>query len=112
MSISGGDSDDEQRSYTYRVNNGAFEPQSFRVRIGNEAEMWFHEESFELDASSGTDDVTLEGTPAELFVTVGSGEERVFPGPASMSELGTAAENTDIWYEPTQEQEILIYGDM
>lgn len=104
-------SEDEERTYTFRVNNGAFEPHSFRVRVGNKGETWFHEESFDLTATTGSEEIALDQTPSRLFVTVDSNEEREFPWPASMSELGTAARKTDIWYEPTLAQDIVVYGD-
>ncbi|PSP23528.1 hypothetical protein BRC61_03350, partial [Halobacteriales archaeon QH_10_65_19] len=50
----GSDSEEEERTYTFRLNNGAFEPHSFRVRVGNRGETWFHEESFDLTATTGS----------------------------------------------------------
>lgn len=103
---------DEQRDYAFGVYNASQESHSFRIRIGNDvSEAWFHEETLELDAETANEEISIDDTPSRIFIEIDSDEEREFPWPASTSELGNTAQKADIWYEPTLNQDVLIYGD-
>lgn len=107
----GSDSDGDKQDYTYRVNNVAPDPHSYRIRIGSGGGSWFHEESFNLDAETGGEEVPIDEIPARIFVRIDSNEEREFPWPASTSDLGNAAQRADIWYEPVVFDQIMIFSD-
>lgn len=100
--------DDEQPSYAFGIHNGSRESHTVTVRIGNSLEGHFQEETFEMDAETANERVSVEDTPSRIFLEIDSSGERSFPWPASTSQLGEAARQADIWYEPDRDQEILI----
>ncbi len=98
----------QRQSYEFGIYNGPRESHSFRVRIGNDLDGYFREETFVMDGETANENVSIEDTPSRIYIKIDSAEEREFPWPASTNELGTTAAKADIWYEPTLEQDVLI----
>ncbi|MFD1565265.1 hypothetical protein ACFR99_17145 [Haloarchaeobius amylolyticus] len=99
---------DRERNYEFGIHNGSRDPYSFRIRIGNDLDGYFQEETFEMEGETANENVPVEDTPSRIYLKIDSAEERRFPWPASTSELGKIALKADIWYEPTLQQDILI----
>lgn len=103
--------DSDTDEYTFGVFNEAQEFHSFRVRIASAPSEYFHEETVELDGKMADEEVTFEGTPVRIHVEIGDSKEAEFPWPASSSNKGEIASIANIYYDPTREQEVLVYGD-
>jgi hypothetical protein len=101
---------DEQRNYKFGVYNESRDTHSFTVRIGDSPDGYFFEESLELEGETANEDIQFDGSPARLFITIDSEEEQEFPWPVSHSGSGEASNKANIYYDPTREQEILIYA--
>ncbi|WP_157078579.1 hypothetical protein [Halalkalicoccus paucihalophilus] len=99
-----------QRDYRLGVYNESRDTHSFTVRIGDSPDGYFHEESLELEGETANEDIKFDGIPARLFVTIGSEEEQEFPWPVSYSGSDEASLKANIYYDPTRDQEILIYA--
>lgn len=105
-------SSDERDNYEFSIYNGSQETHSFRIRIGSGAARdWFYSETFELGGETAEEDVPIENVPSHMFLTIDSSDEFEFAWPASHSELGQATLRANIYYEPTQPQEILITAE-
>ena len=100
---------DKQKEYAFDVYNRWREPQSFRVRIGNNISgTAFYDETFDLDASGAVEDVPIDDVPATIFITIDSSREHEFRWPASPSELGMIARQAEIYYDPDYHQELFV----
>lgn len=99
----------EEDDYQFHLYNGSEETHTFRIQIGERRNgAWFYDESFEMDGETGEEDIPISVTPATISITIDSTIERQYPWPASPHELGTAAHDAEIWYEPSREQEFYI----
>lgn len=98
----------QQRNYEFGIYNGSRDSHSFRVRIGNDLDGYFQEETFEMAGTTADENVPVEEIPSRINLKIDSSTERTFPWPASTNELGNIASKADIWYEPTLEQDVFI----
>lgn len=98
----------QQRNYEFGIYNGSRESHSFIVRIGNDLEGYFQEETFEMDGTTADENVPVEEIPSRIHLEIDSSAERTLPWPASTNELGSIASKADIWYEPTLEQDVFV----
>jgi len=105
-----GDGDDD-REYEFSVYNHSRDAHTFHVRIGTRPHHYIHREEIELDASSPEKEVPFEGVPARLSLRIDDGAEKEFAWPASYSSEGQIARRAEIFYAPTDEQEIYVVGD-
>ena len=98
----------QQGNHEFGIYNGSRESHSIRVRIGNDLEGYFQDETFEMGGETANENVPVEEPPSSISLTIDSSDEHMFPWPASTNNPGTIARKADIWYEPTLEPEILI----
>jgi len=106
----GGDSDDD-REYAFAISNLSGESHTFHVRIGTEPNHYIHQEEVSLDSSSADEEIPFEGVPARLLIRIDDGDEYEFAWPASYSSEGRIATRAEIYYDPTNEQEVQVLGD-
>lgn len=106
------ESEENQEEYEFNLYNTANQSHAFEVEIGGQkrANSVYHE-TLEMEAGKGEEDISIDGTPASIKVTIDSTTEHSFPWPASYAELGTAANIASIWYKPAQEQEVYVTAD-
>lgn len=106
------ESDENREEYTFNLYNTADQSHAFEVEIGGQNRAnGVYDETHELAAGKAKEDISIDGPPASIEVTIDSTIEHSFPWPASYHELGTAALVASIWYRPGQKQEVYVHAD-
>ncbi|ELY95860.1 hypothetical protein [Natrialba taiwanensis] len=74
-------SSDEQETYSFGVYNGSRVAYEFKIRVGNERETWFHEETLELDAEMANEEIPIDDVPVSFTLEIDAvaEEEQEFP---------------------------------
>ncbi|GAB7017179.1 hypothetical protein JCM18750_00400 [Halostagnicola bangensis] len=64
-----------------------------------------------MDAETANDSISIDGTPSNIHVRIGSESEQESSWPTNDSDQ--RFEHVDIWYDPERQadQDIFIYGE-
>lgn len=98
------------RKYSFNIYNSSRDDHTFRVKILSTSNEVLYNNTFELDAGSGDEDIQIDGVPARVVVQINSSEESHLPWPASLSEEGKLATPATIHYDQRGQKEIAITG--